>query len=155
MGISKSIRLTVALGMSTAVAALTGIASTTPAPAAVGPTTTATTTATAVTPPGMPDGSRPRRCARNRRCPCPPGGRLPRVPHLGHRYCHSTGAHEWTDFLYDDHGALGATVGVPVAGLAPPRGTYVYPAGTAHGNGADIFRLGVAPTATGSSWRVD
>jgi len=65
------------------------------------------------------------------------------------------GAYEWSDFLYDDHGAVGATVGLPVAGLAPSRGTYVYSSATAHRNGADIFRLGLAPTGTGSLWRVD
>lgn len=39
------------------------------------------------------------------------------------------GALFWSDFLYDDHGATGVLVDVPIAGLAPPRGTYVYPAG--------------------------
>ena len=53
------------------------------------------------------------------------------------------GALFWTDFLYDDHGATGVLVDIPTGGLVPPRGTYVYPAGPAARNGADIFRVAV------------
>src|SRR6478609_3782939 len=64
------------------------------------------------------------------------------------------GALFWTDFLYDDHGATGVLVDIPRGG-APPRGTYVYPAGPAARNGADIFRVAVGLTETDTWWRVD
>ena len=64
------------------------------------------------------------------------------------------GALFWTDFLYDDHGATGVPVGLPSGG-APPRGTYVYPAGPAARNGADIFRVAVGLTETDTWWRID
>lgn len=60
----------------------------------------------------------------------------------------------WTDFLYDDHGATGLPVG-DLKVQAPPRGTYVYPAGPAAGNGADIFRVAIGLTETHTWWRVD
>jgi hypothetical protein len=65
------------------------------------------------------------------------------------------GALFWTDFLYDDHGATGVPVDIPTGGLVPPRGTYVYPAGPAARNGADIFRVAVGLTETHTWWRVD
>lgn len=65
------------------------------------------------------------------------------------------GALFWTDFLYDDHGATGVPVDIPTGGLVPPRGTYVYPAGPAARNGADIFRVAVGLTDTHTWWRVD
>ena len=65
------------------------------------------------------------------------------------------GALFWTDFLYDDHGATGVLVDIPTGGLVPPRGTYVYPAGPAARNGADIFRVAVGLTETDTWWRVD
>jgi hypothetical protein len=65
------------------------------------------------------------------------------------------GASYWTDFLYDDHGARGLPVQPPATGLAPAAGTFVYPAGPASGNGADIFRVGVALDAQATYWRVD
>jgi Putative esterase len=65
------------------------------------------------------------------------------------------GALFWTDFLYDDHGATGVLVDIPTGGLVPPRGTYVYPAGPAARNGADIFRVAVGLTETHTWWRVD
>ncbi|MGN6475010.1 MAG: prolyl oligopeptidase family serine peptidase [Mycobacteriales bacterium] len=70
------------------------------------------------------------------------------------------GSFLWTDYLYDDHGAA-APPGVPlssaatVSTLAPTQGLATYPAGPAHGNGADIFRAGVGLTAGASYWRVD
>ncbi|VBA58884.1 alpha/beta hydrolase-fold protein [Mycobacterium attenuatum] len=64
------------------------------------------------------------------------------------------GALFWTDFLYDDHGATGLPVG-DLKVQAPPRGTYVYPAGPAAGNGADIFRVAIGLTETHTWWRVD
>ena len=65
------------------------------------------------------------------------------------------GALFWTDFLYEDHGATGVPVDIPTGGLVPPRGTYVYPAGPAARNGADIFRVAVGLTDTHTWWRVD
>ena len=65
------------------------------------------------------------------------------------------GALFWTDFLYDDHGATGVLVDIPTGGLTPPRGTYIYPAGPAARNGADIFRVAVGLTETDTWWRVD
>lgn len=64
------------------------------------------------------------------------------------------GAVFWTDFLYDDHGATGLPVG-DLKVQAPPRGTYVYPAGPAAGNGADIFRVAIGLTETHTWWRID
>jgi dienelactone hydrolase len=65
------------------------------------------------------------------------------------------GASYWSDFLYDDHGAVGAEVEQPIAALAPTDGTYSYPAGPAKGNGADIFRNAVGLDRQASYWRVD
>ena len=65
------------------------------------------------------------------------------------------GALFWTDFIYDDHGATGILVDVPTGGLAPPRGTYIYPPGPAARNGADIFRVGIGLTDTETWWRID
>jgi hypothetical protein len=61
----------------------------------------------------------------------------------------------WTDFLYDDHGALGTVMSPPVAGALPARGTYTYPDGAAAHNGADVFRAAVAIDSTSTWWRVD
>ena len=66
------------------------------------------------------------------------------------------GALFWTDFIYDDHGATGVPVNIVTGGLmVPPRGTYVYPDGSAARNGADIFRVGIGLTDTDTWWRVD
>ncbi|HUO39478.1 MAG TPA: prolyl oligopeptidase family serine peptidase [Mycobacterium sp.] len=65
------------------------------------------------------------------------------------------GAVFWTDFLYDDHGATGVAVSIPTGGLAPARGTYVYPPGPAARNGADIFRVAIGLTDTDTWWRID
>ena len=69
----------------------------------------------------------------------------------------SDGALYWTDFLYDDHGAQGD----PTAGQArwatygSPSGSYLYPEGKAHNNGADIFRLAIGRRPGKTRWRVD
>jgi pimeloyl-ACP methyl ester carboxylesterase len=68
----------------------------------------------------------------------------------------AAGASFWTDFLYDDHGAIGTRVRLPAAGrIVPPKGTYVYPDGPAARNGADIFRVAIGLTDTHTWWRVD
>jgi hypothetical protein len=64
------------------------------------------------------------------------------------------GASYWTDFVYDDHGAVGIERG-QTSSLAPTIGTYTYPAGAAHGNGADIFRAAIGLDSAASYWRVD
>lgn len=64
------------------------------------------------------------------------------------------GALFWTDFLYDDHGATGLPLG-DLKIQAPPHGTYVYPAGPAANNGADIFRVAIGLTETHTWWRID
>ncbi|HWC33506.1 MAG TPA: peptidase [Mycobacteriales bacterium] len=62
----------------------------------------------------------------------------------------------WTDWLYDDHGTTTASVGdVSVTAGSPSFGTYTYPPGPAHGNGADIFRAAVLDRAHATYWRVD
>jgi hypothetical protein len=66
------------------------------------------------------------------------------------------GAFYWTDFLFDDHGTTTAsTGGAAVTAGTPSFGTYTYPDGAAHHNGADIFRAAVARRAHASYWRVD
>jgi hypothetical protein len=65
------------------------------------------------------------------------------------------GAFEYSDFLYDDHGALAPPREFPIAGLAPTDGAFIYSSGTAKKNGADIFRVGIGKDAAASYWRVD
>jgi dienelactone hydrolase len=70
------------------------------------------------------------------------------------------GASLWSDFVYDDYGASSAQ-GLPASTdtgsstLAARQGTYVFPAGAADNNGADIFRAGVGLANGFSYWRVD
>ncbi|HVT20914.1 MAG TPA: prolyl oligopeptidase family serine peptidase [Mycobacteriales bacterium] len=62
----------------------------------------------------------------------------------------------WTDFLYDDHGTTTASPGgVAVTAGSPSFGTYIYPSGAAHANGADIFRAAVLDRKNATYWRVD
>ncbi|HEV7846691.1 MAG TPA: hypothetical protein VGO83_10585, partial [Thermoleophilaceae bacterium] len=65
------------------------------------------------------------------------------------------GAFLWTDFLYDDHGAVGLGQSSSPTNLAASNGTYSYPAGPAAGNGADVFRAAIGLTRRHSWWRVD
>jgi pimeloyl-ACP methyl ester carboxylesterase len=65
------------------------------------------------------------------------------------------GAVEWTDFMYDDHGAKGVPRSFPIAGLAPTAGTYEYSGPKADKNGADLFRIGMGEDAAATYWRVD
>jgi hypothetical protein len=71
------------------------------------------------------------------------------------------GAFEWTDWVYDAYGAS-TSGGLPLnpitnsaAALTPARGQYVYPAGKARDNGADIFRAAVGLRGSDTVWRVD
>lgn len=104
---------------------------------------------------GMPEGAPPAARRPEQKLPVPAdwpfGEEFPRTCGAGRV---AGGALFWTDFLYDDHGATG----IPIGDLkiqAPPRGTYVYPAGPAARNGADIFRVGIGLTETHTWWRVD
>jgi poly(3-hydroxybutyrate) depolymerase len=62
----------------------------------------------------------------------------------------------WTDWLYDDHGTTTASPGgIAVTAGSPSFGTYIYPSGAAHANGADIFRAAVLDRPRATYWRVD
>lgn len=65
------------------------------------------------------------------------------------------GAVYWSGFLYDDHGALGAFVGQPPVITSPPIGTYIYPPGPAHENGADIAAAALGLDGEALWFRVD
>ena len=65
------------------------------------------------------------------------------------------GAFYWTDFLYDDHGAIGGRNTQTVEVGSPSNGSYTYPDGPAHDNGADVFRAAVALRGDATYWRVD
>src|SRR5437870_1482355 len=65
------------------------------------------------------------------------------------------GAFEWSDFLYDDHGATGVGPGASGAGWARASGTYTYADGPAARNGADIFRVGIGADDAATYWRID
>jgi len=70
------------------------------------------------------------------------------------------GASLWSDFVYDDYGAsspqgFNTSTFSQSSGLAGRQGDYVFPAGAADNNGADIFRAGVGVKGAFSYWRVD
>ncbi|BBZ43863.1 alpha/beta hydrolase-fold protein [Mycobacterium parmense] len=104
---------------------------------------------------GMPEGVPPAARRPEPGLPAPSGWpfgeQFPRTCGAGRV---AGGAFFWTDFLYDDHGATGIPVG-DLKVQAPPRGTYVYPAGPAARNGADIFRVAIGLTDADTWWRVD
>ena len=107
--------------------------------------------------PGLPDDGPPALYAPEPALPIPDGWPAPdvfsRTSGTGRL---SAGAFYWTDFLYDDHGAIGVPGGDPMEDAGtPPFGTYGYPAGNAHGNGADIFRAAVLLRSDATYWRVD
>jgi pimeloyl-ACP methyl ester carboxylesterase len=67
------------------------------------------------------------------------------------------GALLWTDFIYDDNGAASGP-GLGESAGAWPFGTYRYPEENQAGNGADVFRAGVARNPKDDRftwWRVD
>ena len=81
------------------------------------------------------------------------GDGFPRTSGTGRYAC---GAYFWSDFLYDDNGA----VGIPSPAMnesvgAPSAGTYVYPDPGAASNGADIFRAAIGRAGSQTWWRVD
>ncbi|MGA9859679.1 MAG: prolyl oligopeptidase family serine peptidase [Solirubrobacteraceae bacterium] len=70
------------------------------------------------------------------------------------------GASLWSDFIYDDYGAsspqgFNTSTFAQSSGLAGRQGDYVFGAGAADNNGADIFRAGVGLSGAYSYWRVD
>lgn len=66
------------------------------------------------------------------------------------------GGFYWTDFLYDDYGAAGASIGQPAIQAGTPTfGTYTYPAGPADNNGADIFGAAVYDGDGYTYWQVE
>ena len=117
----------------------------------VGARATATPVAT-----GLPDGVPPAALRAEPALPVPHGwpfaDAFPRTSGTGRLV---PGAFEWSDFLYDDHGAKGHQVAASVTSLAAPAGTYVYPSGPANMNGADIFRTAIGSTGAATWWRVD
>jgi predicted esterase len=124
---------------------------------AVATATTASSPATSpAAPTGLPSGAPPAAHMAEPTIPAPNGWPFPEAfPRTSGTGRYAAGAAYWTDFVYDDHGALGVEHAAPVAGLAPPIGTYTYPDGPAAGNGADIFRAAVGLTTDSSYWRVD
>jgi hypothetical protein len=131
----------------------TGAASATPSAVA------APATAAAAVPAGLPDGVPAAATRAEPSLPKPKGWpfaeSFPRTSGTGRL---GGGAAFWSDYVYDDHGANGGanvTQPAPIASLAPTDGTYSYPAGAAHMNGADIFRTAVGLDSTASYWRID
>src|SRR4051794_27329682 len=105
---------------------------------------------------GLPSGAPPAATRPEPVLPTPAGWPFPdRFPRTSGTSRLAGGAVEWSDFLYDDHGAIGSGGPGGVTGLAPPRGTYRYPDGAAKGNGADLFRVGVGLSGSTTYWRVD
>lgn len=141
-----SLRRTTALALSVACFA------TVPALASGGP---ASEPSAGSTVPDLPASLPPAGLAPEPVLPAPGGwpfpNELPRTAGTGRL---TGGASLWTDFLLDDHGA----VGLPkrsLSALAPTAGTYSYPSGDAAGNGADVSASGVALDGDASYWRVD
>ncbi|HUB75343.1 MAG TPA: prolyl oligopeptidase family serine peptidase [Solirubrobacteraceae bacterium] len=112
--------------------------------------------------PGLPTGVPPAASAPEPALPEPSSAEWPFPSDFSHTSgtgLLSGGASLWTDFLYDDHGPLGSPVGIAanakVSSLAPVHGGFVYPAGPADNDGADIFRAAVGYTPEATYWRVD
>lgn len=106
--------------------------------------------------PDLPDHLPPAALRPEPSLPVPAGWPFPDAfPRTSGTFRLVEGALEWSDFLYDDHGATGTPVAPPVTPLAPTHGTYTYRPGAARGNGADIFRAGMGLEEEASYWRVD
>ena len=123
---------------------------------AAGADATAAPPTPAVAVSGLPDNMPPAALRPEPSLPVPLGWPFPDAfPHTSGTFRLIGGALEWSDFLYDDHGAAGARVAPPLVPLAPTYGTYVYPDGAAHGDGADVFRAAVGLDDGATYWRVD
>lgn len=114
------------------------------------------TSAARSAPPGLPDDGPGALYAVQRPLPTaagwPGAEAFPRTSGTGRL---ADGGFYWTDFMYDDHGAIGASTGelAEQAGT-PSHGTYTYPAGPAHDNGADLFGAAVKLTGDATYWQV-
>ena len=125
----------------------------TPTPAPAPGSHAAATTVPAGMPPGVPAAAT--RPAPNLPAPAgwPFGEQFPRTSGTG-RY--AAGAYLFSDFLYDDHGAIGTPPPRNDSVGAPSLGTFRYPdAPRFAGNGADLFRVGIGLTDRDTYWRVD
>ena len=140
----------------TALAAATGLlaagaATAAPAPAAKAPALRAVA--------GMPDQVPAAALKVEPTLPVPKGWPFPEAfPRTSGTGRLAGGASFWSDFLYDDQGAVTTPLAAQskaIASLAPPDGGYTYPAGDASLNGADVFRNAVALDGDASYWRVD
>ena len=80
------------------------------------------------------------------------GDGFPRTSGAGRYF---KGSYYWSDFIYDDNGAVGAAAPTNESSGAPAFGTYEYPEPAAKGNGADIFRVAVHRKGDVTTWRVD
>lgn len=124
--------------------------------AVAGSTDAAATGTAAAVPAGLPNGVPPAATRAEPTLPTPRGWPFPDTfPRTSGTGRLGGGAAFWSDFVYDDHGATGATVAPPIANLAPTDGTYTYPEGPARMNGADVFRSAAAVDSAASYWRVD
>ena len=104
---------------------------------------------------GLPPGVPPAARRKEPRLPAADGWpfteRFSRTSGTGRTWNHAL---LWTDFLYDDNGAVSGP-GVGESAGAWPFGTYRYPEEDAAGNGADIFRAGIGIGPRNTYWRVD
>lgn len=80
------------------------------------------------------------------------GDGFPRTSGTG-RY--ANGAYFWSDFIYDDNGAIGPAAPTNESTGAPGFGTYKYPEPAANRNGSDIFRVAIGRSGDATTWRVD
>ncbi|HVU74683.1 MAG TPA: alpha/beta hydrolase-fold protein [Mycobacteriales bacterium] len=118
---------------------------------------TAMAVATVAKPADLPDDGPPALYRAEPALPTPTGwpgtNAFPRTSGTGRL---SGGGLFWSDWIYDDHGGVGAGAGTPaVLAGTPAFGTYTYPDGAAHANGADITRAAVVLRAGATYWRVD
>ncbi|HVA61793.1 MAG TPA: peptidase [Mycobacteriales bacterium] len=124
-------------------------------------------------PAGLPSGIPPASCAADPALPVPAPSAWPFPDAFSHTSGTGRlagGAFFWTDFVFDDYGALGNGTGQSdnsnPSDLAPTHGSYVHPGfdsansspaaqGKWHNDGADIFTAAVGLTGADSYWRVD
>jgi predicted esterase len=131
------------------------------AQAKTGPSAQAKTAAAAHRPEGLPAGAAVAALRSEPSLPVPTGWGFPtafsRTSGTGRLI---GGALEWTDWIDDAYGAS-SPEGAPINSitlngpLSPANGDYVYAAGSAGNDGADIFRAAVGLTRTATIWRID
>jgi hypothetical protein len=103
---------------------------------------------------GLPQGVPPAALWPDTPLPTPAGWPFPDAfPHTSGTGRLDDGAFFWSDFLFDANGAKGGER-VGDSSLAPPAGSYTYPAGD-DGDDADIFAAAVGLDGANSYWRVD